>query len=115
MQSMVILTAQNGMWFTNLWFKHVCIKQMVNRYIIFELLASELVHFDHRCASMNFTWRKIIDVWRKQCAMRLLLGLGLLLLLLLLLQGRGFGQRAKTFFLERAGSNAAEETKRKRR
>ena len=33
----------------------------------------------------------------------------------LLLQGAGFGQRADSFFLERAGSNAAEETKRKRR
>ena len=32
--------------------------------------ASELVHFDHRCANRISTWRKIIDVWRKRCAMR---------------------------------------------
>ena len=71
---------------------------MVNRYITFELLASELVHFDRRCANRNST---------------MLLGLGLLLLLPLLLQGAGFGHRA--IFLERAGSNAAEETKSIRR
>ena len=33
--------------------------------------ASELVHFDRRCANGISTWRKIIDVWRKQGAMRL--------------------------------------------
>ena len=33
--------------------------------------ASELVHFDRRCANRISTWRKIIDVWRKRCAMRL--------------------------------------------
>ena len=30
-----------------------------------------LVHFDRRCANRISTWRKIIDVWRKRCAMRL--------------------------------------------
>ena len=34
-------------------------------------VASELVHFDRRCANRISTWRKIIDVWRKRCAMRL--------------------------------------------
>ena len=33
--------------------------------------ASELVHFDRRCVNRISTWRKIIDVWRKRCAMRL--------------------------------------------
>ena len=38
---------------------------MVNRYITFELLASELlVHFDRRCTNVNSTWRKISDAWR---------------------------------------------------
>ena len=35
------------------------------------LPASELAHFDRRCANRISTWRKIIDVWRKRCAMRL--------------------------------------------
>ena len=35
------------------------------------LPASELVHFDRRCANRISTWRKISDVWRKRCAMRL--------------------------------------------
>ena len=33
--------------------------------------ASELAHFDRRCANRISTWRKISDVWRKRCAMRL--------------------------------------------
>ena len=33
--------------------------------------ASELVHFDRRCANRISTWRKISDVWRKRCAIRL--------------------------------------------
>ena len=33
--------------------------------------ASELVYFDRRCANRISTWRKISDVWRKRCAMRL--------------------------------------------
>ena len=33
--------------------------------------ASELVNFDRRCANRISTWRKISDVWRKRCAMRL--------------------------------------------
>ena len=33
--------------------------------------ASELVRFDRRCANRISTWRKISDVWRKRCAMRL--------------------------------------------
>ena len=36
-----------------------------------ELPATELVRFDRRCANGISTWRKIIDVWRKQGAMRL--------------------------------------------
>ena len=33
--------------------------------------ASELAHFDRRCANRISTWRKISDVWRKRCAIRL--------------------------------------------
>ena len=35
------------------------------------LLLNYIVHFDRRCANRISTWRKIIDVWRKRCAMRL--------------------------------------------
>ena len=47
----------------------MCIKRIVNRDI--ELPASKLVHFDHRFANRNSTWRKLIHVWRKRCAMQL--------------------------------------------
>ena len=47
----------------------MCVQRIVNRYI--ELPASKLVHFDHRFANRNSTWRKLIHVWGKRCAMQL--------------------------------------------
>ena len=44
-----------------------CLQAYINRIV---LPASELVHFDRRCANGISTWRKIIDVWRKEGAMR---------------------------------------------
>ena len=72
---------------------HVCIKRMVTQYITFELLAGELVHFDRRCANVNSTWQKIIDVWRMVCCL-----VWVCCCRPLLLQGAGFLQRADSFF-----------------
>ena len=60
---MIVLTVQTGIWLPTFGYQ-AYIKRIV-------LPASELVHFDRRCANGISTWRKIIDVWRKQGAMRL--------------------------------------------
>ena len=56
--------------------KQVFVKCIVYSIDILKLPASDLGHFDQRCAMGNFNWRKIIDVWRKWCAMRLAQVLG---------------------------------------
>jgi len=35
------------------------------------IAAFKLVHFDRGCVNRISTWRKIIDIWRKRCTMRL--------------------------------------------